>query len=183
MRAAMKTFLKIPSPLKSLRTPVLLMAIAFAPLAWAQQSPPLTANVEQQMSAEQFKAAGLDKLSPQELAALNAWLQHKVTQETAKVTEAAKEEGRKEVVEKNRGFFDFGSKEAIESSIVGKFDGFAKGRQYTLENGQVWEQIEPATLDGVRKTNPKVKIKPGIMNNWFLRIEGYNTAAKVRRIK
>jgi hypothetical protein len=104
-------------------------------------------------------------------------------QETAKVTESAKEEGRKEVVEKNRGFFDFGSKEAIESSIVGNFNGFAKGRQYTLENGQVWEQIEPASLEGVRKTNPKVKIKPGIMNNWFLRIEGYNTAAKVRRIK
>lgn len=177
MKAAMKV------SIKSLRMFFVLMALAFAPLAWAQQSPPLTANVEQQMSAEQFKAAGLDKLSPQELAALNAWLQHKVMQETAKVTESAKEEGRKEVVEKNRGFFDFGSKEAIASSIVGNFDGFAKGRQYTLENGQVWEQIESATLDGVRKTNPKVKIKPGIMNNWFLRIEGYNTAAKVRRIK
>lgn len=178
MRAHMKR-----SPLKSLAIPSLLMALAFAPLAWAQQSPPLTANVETQMSAEQFKAAGLNKLSPQELAALNAWLQHKVIQETAKVTESAKEEGRKEVVEKNRGFFDFGSKEAIESSIVGNFDGFAKGRRYTLENGQVWEQIETASLEGVHKTNPKVKIKPGMMNSWFLKIEGYNTMAKVRRIK
>ena len=87
------------------------------------------------------------------------------------------------MVEKNRGFFDFGSTEAIESSIVGEFNGFAKGRKYTLENGQVWEQIEPATLAGVRKTNPEVTIKPGIINNWFLKIEGYNTAAKVRRIK
>ena len=173
----------LKAAINSLRIPLVLMALAFAPMAWSQQAPALTENVEQQMSAEQFKAAGLDKLSAQELAALNAWLQHKVMQETAKVTESAKEEGRKEVVEKNRGFFDFGSKDAIESSIVGKFDGFAKGRQYTLENGQVWEQIESATLDGVRKTNPKVKIKPGIMNNWFLRIEGYNTAAKVRRIK
>nr|WP_246197444.1 hypothetical protein [Pseudoxanthomonas sacheonensis] len=159
------------------------MALAFAGVAWGQQTPLQTADVEQQMSADEFKAAGLDKLSAQELAALNAWLQRKVVQETAKATESAKEEGRKEVVEKNRGFFDFGSKEAIESSIVGNFDGFAKGRQYTLENGQVWEQIEPASLAGVRKTNPKVKIKPGIMNNWFLQIEGYNTAAKVRRIK
>ena len=120
MRAPMKTF-----PMKSLRMSFVLIALALAPTAWAQQSSPLSANVEQQMSAEQFKAAGLDKLSPQELAALNAWLQHKVVQETAKVTEAAKEEGRKEVVEKNRGFFDFGSKEAIESSIVGNFDGFS----------------------------------------------------------
>ena len=169
--------------MKPLRIPFALMLLAFAGVAWGQQTPLQTADVEQQMSADEFKAAGLDKLSAQELAALNAWLQRKVVQETAKVTETAKEEGRKEVVEKNRGFFSFGSNEPIESSIVGEFNGYAKGRQYTLENGQVWEQIESATLDGVRKTNPKVMIKPGIMNNWFLKIEGYNTTAKVRRIK
>lgn len=169
--------------MKSLRIPFALLMFALAPLAWAQPSTPLTADVEQQMSAEEFKAAGLDKLSAQELAALNAWLQHKVVQETTKAVEVAKEEGRKEVKEKNRGFFDFGSAEAIESSIVGNFNGFSKGRKYTLENGQVWEQIEPASLEGVRKTNPKVSIKPGAFNNWFLRIDGYNTAAKVRRIK
>ena len=178
MRAPMKTF-----PMKSLRMSFVLIALALAPTAWAQQSPPLSANVEQQMSAEQFKAAGLDKLSPQELAALNAWLQHKVVQETAKVTEAAKEEGRKEVVEKSRGFFAFGTAEPIESNIVGEFKGFSDGKKYTLANGQVWEQIESASLPGVRKTDPKVSIKPGIFNSWYMKIDGYNTAAKVRRIK
>ena len=169
--------------MKSLRIPFALAILALAPMAWAQQSAPLTTNVEQQMSADEFKAAGLDKLSAQELAALNAWLQHKVVQETTKAVETAKEEGRKEVTEKNRGFFDFGSSEAIESTLVGEFNGFAKDRKYTLENGQVWEQIEPASLAGVRRTNPKVSIKPGVFNNWFMRIDGYNTAAKVRRIK
>lgn len=169
--------------MKSLRIPLALLMFALAPLAWAQPSTALTANVEQQMSADEFKAAGLDKLSAQELAALNAWLQHKVVQETTKAVEVAKEEGRREVKEINRGFFDFGTSEAIESVLVGEFKGFAKGRKYTLENGQVWEQIEPASLDGVRRTNPKVSIKPGMFNNWFMRIDGYNTAAKVRRIK
>lgn len=168
---------------KSFRIPFTLILLALATAAWGQQTPLQTANVERQMSADEFKAAGLDKLSAQELAALNAWLQRKVVQETAKVVETAKEEGRKEVAEKNRGFFDFGSAEAIESSIVGDFNGFANGRKYTLENGQVWEQIEPASLAGVRKTNPKVRIKPGILNNWFMKIDGYNTMAKVRRIK
>ncbi len=169
--------------MKSLRIPLALAILAFAPMTWAQPSTPLTANVEQQMSADEFKAAGLDKLSAQELAALNAWLQHKVVQETTKAVEVAKEEGRKEVKEKNRGFFDFGSTEAIESSLVGEFNGFSEGRKYTLENGQVWEQVEPASLAGVRKTNPKVSIKPGLFNNWFMRIDGYNTTAKVRRVK
>ena len=166
----------------SLRIPFALLLLAFAPLAWAQQ-PALTADVEQQMTAEQFKAAGLDKLSAKELAALNAWLQQKVTTETAVAVEKAKEEGRKEVVEKNRGFFDFGSAEPIESVIVGEFTGFGKGKKYTLQNGQVWEQIEPASLSGVRKTDVSVKIKPGVLGNWFMKIDGYNTQAKVRRIK
>lgn len=162
--------------------PVALLILAFAPLAWSQ-STPQTANVEQQMSADEFKAAGLGKLSAQELAALNNWLQRKVGQETAKAVEVAKEEGRKEVTEKNRGFFDFGSAEPIESSIVGEFKGFAKGRTYTLANGQVWEQIEPASLAGVRRTDAKVTIKPGMFNNWFMKLHDYNTIAKVRRIK
>ena len=165
----------------SLRIPFALLMLALTPMAWAQQSAPMTGNVEQQMSADEFKAAGLDKLSAQELAALNAWLQRKVVQETAKVVETAKAEGRKEVAEKNRGFFDFGSAEAIESNIVGEFKGFAMGRKYTLQNGQVWEQVEAASLAGVRLTDAKVSIKPGLFNNWFMKIEGYNTAAKVRR--
>ncbi|MEO6102742.1 MAG: hypothetical protein ABIP44_03770 [Pseudoxanthomonas sp.] len=152
------------------------------PAAWGQ-TPIQTADVEKQMSAEEFKAAGLDKLSAQELAALNGWLQHKVVVETALAVEVATEAGRKEVKEKNRGFFDFGTSEPINSTLVGEFKGFSKGRKYTLENGQVWEQLEPASLEGVRRTNPKVSIKPGMFNNWFLRIDGYNTAAKVRRIK
>ena len=43
--------------------------------------------------------------------------------------------------------------------------------------------IEPASLPGVRKSNPAVTVKPGLFNNWFFRIDGYNTPAKVRRIK
>ena len=159
-----------------------LLALALHPgHALAQRSN--AADLQQQMSPEQFRAAGLDKLNPAELAALNAWLQHKVVQETSKAVEVAKEEGRKEVKEKNRGFFDFGSAEPIESVIVGEFTGFGKGKKYTLQNGQVWEQIEPASLSGVRKTDVSVKIKPGVLGNWFMKIDGYNTQAKVRRIK
>jgi hypothetical protein len=169
--------------MRSRRLPLVLLLLAFAPFAWSQSSAPPAGKVEQQMSAEEFKAAGLDKLSAQELAALNAWLQRKVGQETAKVAETAKEADRKEVVEKNRGFFDFGSAEAIESAIVGEFRGFSKGGTYTLQNGQVWEQTDTASLACVRKTDPKVTIKPGMLGVWFMKIEGYNTQARVRRTK
>lgn len=107
----------------------------------------------------------------------------RVAKEAAVVVEQAKEAGRQEVMIKNRGFFDFGSKEPIESTLVGEFKGFSKGRVYTLANGQDWEQTDAASLSGVRKNAPKVKIKPGLVGVWYLQIEGYNTPAKVRRIK
>ena len=56
-------------------------------------------------------------------------------------------------------------------------------RCITLANGQVWEQVEPASLAGVRKNDVPVKIKPGLLGVWYMKIDGYNTQAKVRRIK
>jgi len=173
------------------------LALATVPmLAFAENAAPDArfGNLRESMTTEEFKAAGLDKLSDTELSALSAWLTRKVDTETTRAVEQvrhetqeavvkAKEDTRQQIEQQNRGFFDFGSDEPIKSTLVGEFKGFAKGKHYTLANGQVWEQIEAATLSGVRKTDPVVTVKPGLFNNWFLRIEGYNTSAKVRRIK
>jgi hypothetical protein len=143
-------------------------------------------DLQQQMSPAEFKAAGLDKLNAEELAALNSWLQGKVEQAASVASaavEQAREEGRQEVIVKNRGFFDFGSRDPIVAKLEGEFRGFGKGRQYTLDNGQVWEQTDEASVSGVRRDMPTVEITPGLMNVWYLRVEGLNTRAKVRRTK
>ena len=144
-------------------------------------------DLQQQMSAAEFKAAGLDKLNAAELATLNRWLQGKVeaatTEAVAAVREEAREEGRQEVIVKNRGFFDFGSQEPIVSTLVGDFTGFSKGRRYVLANGQEWEQTESASLSSVHRSAPKVRIKPGIAGVWYMQVDTYNTQAKVRRVK
>jgi len=144
-------------------------------------------DLQQQMSPAEFKAAGLDKLSPAELTALNGWLQGKVAAVAAdtreQVREQAREEGRQEVIVKNRGFFDFGSNEPITSTLQGEFRGFGKARRFVLTNGQEWEQSDDTVLSGVRKTNPAVSISPGLLGVWYLRVDGVNTRAKVRRTK
>jgi hypothetical protein len=157
------------------RALVLAVALACASLA-AHAAPP----IEQQMSAEEFKASGLDKLSPQELASLNTWLGRTIESETAKAAVAAK----KKVEDDNRGFFNFGSTDPIKSAITGEFRGFAMGRQYTLDNGQVWRQIDDASLAGVRLTHPTVVISPSVIGNaWYFAVKGYGTRAKVMRVK
>ncbi|WP_045767763.1 hypothetical protein [Xanthomonas albilineans] len=164
-------------------TPLLLCAALAVSTMPAHAQRNVSGDLQTQMSPQAFKAAGLDKLSPQELATLNAWLQGNLAKETTAALENAKEEGRREVISKNRGFFDFGTKEPIESTLAGEFTGFAKGRHYLLANGQEWEQTEPASLPGVHRSAPKVKIVPGIMGVWYLQIDSYNTRAKVRRVK
>lgn len=156
-----------------------LLALPFA--ASAQRG--LDGDLQQQMSPSEFKAAGLDKLSGDELARLNRWLQTRVETASAVAVESAREQGRQEVITKNRGFFDFGSKEPITATLQGEFRGFGKGRLYVLDNAQQWEQVDETTAAGVRRQAPRVTIKPGVMGAWYLKVDGINTQPKVRRVK
>lgn len=162
----------------SIRPLTFALLLAFAPSLLAQ--PRDAQPIERQMTPEQFRAAGLDKLSPEELTRLNAWLNRTLETETTK----AAVEAKKQVEEDNRGFFSFGSSEPITGRIAGEFRGFGRGRSYTLENGHVWQQVDDASLAGVRKTAPAVKITPSMVGNaWYMAIDGYNTRAKVQRVK
>ena len=157
---------------------VIALLLATCPLfAQSQAAPP----IERQMSADEFKAAGLDKLSAEELARLNAWLSRNAPDKAA--IEQAREEGRQEVVKKHKGFFDFGDGQPITSRLVGEFKGFDAKRQYTLENGEVWQQTDATTLYGVRGTNLPVTIRPGALGAGWMRVEGSGVQAQVKRIK
>lgn len=160
-----------------LRLPrLLLLAAALAALPALAAPPP----IQQQMSPEEFRAAGLDKLSADELAHLNTWLGRTIEVETEKAATAAK----KRVEDDNRGFFNFGSTDPIRSTIPGEFRGFANGRSYTLANGQVWRQVDDASLAGVRLTDPAVVISPSKVGNaWYMSVGRYGTRAKVMRTK
>lgn len=157
-----------------------LIAIA-APAAMAQQT------IQQQMTAEEFSAAGLDKLTASELDALNRWLLQQVEEESSNAAEQAREEERRQAREDSAGRRDGGafgstSREPIQTHIVGQFDGFGRGQRYTLANGQVWEQTDSARLDGIRRTDPEVTVSPGALGVWYLRLDGFSTRAKVRRV-
>jgi hypothetical protein len=153
-----------------------LLAALLATSAVAFAAPP----IQQQMTPEQFKAAGLDKLSAEELANLNAWLNHTIDTESAKAATAASEQVKHE----SRGFFNFGSEEPIVAHLVGEFRSFGKNRTYTLDNGQVWQQIDDTHMTGRPQLNPEVRIKPAMIgNSWYMSVGKYNTQAQVKRVK
>ncbi|MDB6162597.1 MAG: hypothetical protein JWL98_29 [Xanthomonadaceae bacterium] len=156
---------------------VALLLACVAPVAIAQTA---KAVIEQQMTPEEFKAAGLDKLSADELAHLNTWLGRTLEVQTARTAADTKQQ----IEKADRGFFHFNSDEPIVSRISGDFRGFGKHKSYTLDNGQVWEQTDDALLPGIRLTNPEVRIKPGMVGNvWYMAVSHYNTRAQVKRVK
>jgi hypothetical protein len=157
-----------------LRSILLAAMLSVAAPAAAQQA------IQAQMSQEEFKAAGLHKLSSEELSRLNAWLNRTIGDEAEKVAVST----RQAVEVENRGFLGSSSTEPVVGHIVGEFRGFARGREYTLDNGQVWRQVDTASLAGVRRDNPRVRIGPSLIGSaWYMAIEGYNTHAKVERVK
>ena len=70
----------------------------------------------------------------------------------------------------------------LESRVVGEIRNPRRGTRFTLENGQVWQQVE-RTRRNYRATNPRVEIKEGFMNSYRMRLEGLNGRIRVRRVE
>jgi hypothetical protein len=84
-------------------------------------------DIQKMMSPGEFKAAGLEKLSPEELERLNAWLKgYRETTVKAAETKATKE-GRRKI-------------DVIVSRVVGPFYGLTGNSIITLEDGTKWKQ-------------------------------------------
>jgi hypothetical protein len=100
---------------------VVLFSTAFA------QAPALKVRIEDLMTKSEFRAAGLEKLSPDELTNLNEFLST-YTGRVVRATSHAND--------------DSGGSEAIESQIAGEFKGWTGETIFKLTNGQIWQQTE-----------------------------------------
>lgn len=153
---------------------LIVVALVLFSLAAGTAAAQQFSTLEERMTHAEFKAAGLEKLSVEELAALNAWLAGKASG-TVAATPA----------QDTRGFEGRASSAgAVVSTIPGTFKGWkGKGDRFTLANGQVWEVTDSGTRMSVSLDNPTVTIQRGMLDAWFLRVDGYNARARVKRIK
>lgn len=136
------------------------------------------AQIEQQMTPEQFKAAGLGKLSPDELANLNAWLNREPV-----VAGSREDRTDHTTAERPRDSFVGASDEPVHSRLKGSVQEWAPGTVFELENGQRWR-----VLKGRMKLNqplqaPQIEVAPGLMGRWFLQVDEDAPRARVERIE
>jgi len=137
-------------------------------------------SLEERMSAAEFKAAGLDKLSPDELARLNAWLRTQPAAAAALTKPAAATFASSD----RRGFVERAQAgDEITSRILGPFMGWSGTTTFRLENGMVWQSTDASARLEVKLDSPVVTLKPGFFDTWYLKVEGYNSTVKVKRIE
>jgi hypothetical protein len=148
-------------------------------------------TLEEQMTGKEFTGAGLDKLTPDELAALNAWIRKRSlatidVPASATAAAATTSSATESTDGDQRGFRsekDEEDRSPITSRIVGTFSGWDGQTVFKLENGMIWEQADKDKFYIREVENPVAVIEPGIFGTWRLHIEGYNSKCRVERIQ
>lgn len=164
-----------------IRLSVFLLACALCAAAAAQQS---FSSLEERMTAKEFQDAGLDKLSEEELAALNRWIRMRSLAEGEAVDLARRaESSESNSGEDRRGFNESERKSPIETQIEGRFSGWTGNTRFELANGMVWRQAEAGQFAMPETENPQVTISPGLFGVWYLSVEGYSRRVRVERVR
>ena len=142
-------------------------------------------SLEEQMTGTEFSGAGLDKLTPQELEALNAWIRRRslATLDAAPAATAA--DSAAAASGDRRGFKDDDDEErnTITSRIIGRFNGWDGQTVFKLENGMIWEQADKDKFYVKDIQNPVANIEPGMFGRWHLSVEGHDSECRVERIQ
>jgi hypothetical protein len=118
-------------------------------------------DLQDSMTAEQFKAAGLDKLSPEELKNLNASLRGSRKEAEKKAVEQAVEKATAEVAKK-QATEGHTKMDEILSRVDGEFAGVNGHTIIKLEDGTKWKQANVDDRYKARVTyHPPVKVWHG----------------------
>lgn len=142
-----------------------LMLMLFTHLALSAENP----DVRELMTAEEFGASGIGRLTDDEIAAINRWLVRYTAQDA-------------EVMIDDSPAVRELSNAAINSRIDGEFSGWNGPTEFRLKNGQIWE-----TRSTRRYSYSAVDPEVEITTNWLgisrMRIVGTGQAINVRRVQ
>jgi hypothetical protein len=119
--------------------------------AWAQNTE--FPGVEKAMSAKEYEAAGLQKLTSDERARLDGFIRGFVSSSNQVAAEKAVDRAVKER--------KVTPPEVIQSRIVGPFTGYNGDTTFTLENGERWRQAQPESGYFPKIDSPPVLIIKG----------------------
>ncbi len=166
---------------------------------------PVVAGQLRELPAEKFRELGLHKLTAEELAALESlWAGRDEAVKAEAATKIAAAEARAQEAEKKAAEPAGDPKQpgwlhalitlkraeekpdaagVFESRLAGDFTGWSGHTLFRLENGQVWQQMNPGEYPGKVLPRPAVKIYPGALGTYWLQVEGLRQRVRVKPYK
>ena len=145
------------------------------------------------LTPEEMQAAGLTKLTPEELARLETLVQRYKAGEAAlpKAQGATAAKTGKllpawvgALITLERTESKPEKSDALESQLAGNFSGWSGRTTFRLDNGQLWTQANSDSyVYAPTLKSPKVKIYPASFGTFWLEIEGVNKRCRVRPVK
>lgn len=168
---------RMPLPAKTPRPPRLRAGVLALMLAGTGIHPALAQEyvpLDQRFTPEQRRAAGLDLLSPAQLAELDRLL--KESQPAL-----AKAAPAPIVIEDNR--FAGRDEGEIRSNLVGTVSGWTPGTVFTLANGQQWQVLKGEMTLRKPVSDSAIRVVPGVAGRWFLEVVPDLPKARVQRIR
>ena len=134
-------------------------------------------GVKKVLTPEQYAAAGLGKLSPDEQARLDEALKGYFSGATAKVAERAASQAVDRAVKEKR----VEAPTLIESHIVGTFTGWNNRTVFVLDNGQRWKPVDSNSRASFPPAeNPQIYIVRDVFGYKMAILGG--TTVRVRRL-
>ena len=169
------------------RRAILIIALLFV------QSAATAGEFARTLTPEKMQAAGLTKLTPEELARLETLVQRYKAGEAAlpKAQGATTAKTGKllpawvgALITLERTESKPEKSDALESQLAGNFSGWSGRTTFRLDNGQLWTQANSDSyVYAPTLKSPKVKIYPASFGTFWLEIEGVNKRCRVRPVK
>lgn len=147
------------------------------------------------LTPEKMRAAGLARLTPEELAELEILVQRYKTGEvgTVPAPSASTAEPKPSrlvpdwvsaLITLERAGVQPEKANAMENQLKGNFSGWSGRTTFSLENGQKWTQANnDSYVYSPTLKSPKVKIYPAALGTYWLEIEDVNQRCRVKPMK
>jgi hypothetical protein len=168
-------------------SPLVLLLCLSATVAFAQSAFP---GLKAVLSEAEWKRAGLDRLSPDQLGVIDAALirhqaaltaQHRTEVAQAVATAPAARANPNPGLMERFGLPLFDDTEwRTLPPLRAKVAKWQGGNRFLLDNGQVWEGYEPITYDILGK---EIEIQARPHGQFALVVNGVNTTIRVMRLK
>lgn len=133
-------------------------------------------DVERRLTSAEMHEAGLDTLSPAQLAALNRLLRENTLPPGPQASAPQRADD-----DANRGYIGLDDK-PVHSRVKGIVEGWEPGTVFVLENGQQWKVLKGAMKLRKPMQAPEITVVPGIAGRWFLQVDEDMPKARVYRI-